>query len=88
MNEKSGVVDSSTSVIELESILSEELGCDARFFVCDGTGEFLGRGTCPDCGVEKRMILCLPCKNRLSGVMRCGNFRGSGSEFFSYFTPI
>lgn len=88
MSNKSGVVDNSTSVFELESILSEELGCDARFVVCAGTGEFLGRGTCPDCGVEKRMILCLPCKNRLSGNMKCGNYRGSGSEFFSRFTAI
>ena len=88
MNRKSGVVDAPVSMLELESLLVEELGCDTRFSVCTDTGEFLGRGACPDCGAEKRIILCAPCKNRLSGNMRCGDFRAPGTEFFSYFTAI
>lgn len=87
MNERPGVTQEILE-IGLEDLFLEELKCDARFSVCSGDVEYLGHGACPDCGMEKRMILCLPCRNKLSGNTKCGNFRASGDEFFSEFTAI
>lgn len=87
MNKRPGVILEILE-IDLESLFLEELRCDARFSVCTDVGEYLGHGSCPDCGIKKRMILCLPCKNKLSGSTKCGDFRAPGAEFFSEFTAI
>lgn len=87
MNNRPGITQEILE-IDLENLFLEELQCDARFSVCSSVGEYLGHGSCPDCGMEKRMILCLPCRNKLSGSTKCGNFRAPGDEFFSGFTAI